>query len=52
MHQGRSGWTLGKNSFLKEWSDTDTDTGEVIESPFLKVFKKKVDVALWDVAWW
>jgi len=39
---------LGKNSSLKEWSDT----GEVIESPFLKVFKKKVDVALWDVAWW
>ena len=41
---------IGKMSLLKEWWDIGTGCPrEVVESPSLKVFKKHVDVALWDM---
>jgi len=35
---------------LKEWSGIGTGCpGKWLESPSLEVFKKRVDVALWDM---
>jgi len=45
--RGGLDWVLGKNSLLKEWSDIGNRLPrEVLESPPLEVFRKRVDVAL------
>jgi len=45
--RGGLDWVLGKNSLLKERSDIGSRLPrEVVESPSLELFKKRVDVAL------
>jgi len=46
--RGGLDWILGKISLPKELSDIRNRLSkEVVESPSLEVFKKRVDVALW-----
>lgn len=45
-----SRWIWGKIPSLKEWSSIELR--EVLESPFLEVFRKGAGEALWDVVWW
>lgn len=53
---GGSGWLLGKTTqkeLLRHWNRLPRE--EVIKLPSLKVFDKRVDVALSDMvlwAWW
>ena len=46
--RGGLDWILGKISFLKEW-DWNRLPREVMESPSLEVFKKRVNTALQDM---
>jgi len=47
LHQGRFGWDIKKNFFtrrvIKRWNRLPR---EVVESPSLEIFKRRVDVAL------
>jgi len=56
LHQGRFILDIRQNFFtervVRHWNRLP---GEAVESPSLEVFKKRVDMALWDVvyqAWW
>jgi len=53
LHQGRFRLDIMKNFFTEGvvtyWSRLPR---EVVESPSLEVFKKHVDMALWDMVYW
>jgi len=44
--RGDSGWTFEKNYSLKVVKDCNRLLREAVESPFLEVFKKRLDVVL------